>query len=66
MMDAALELAHRLAGDAWVQLDGCIIIAVENSAFTDSRESTIMVKTPRIVPKGINMHSMQATTNTNQ
>src|SRR6266540_4416413 len=44
----------------------CASAAVKNSAFTDSRERTIIVKTPRIVPKGIKRHSMQAITNANQ
>jgi hypothetical protein len=39
---------------------------IENSVFTDWRESTIIVNTPRIVPNGTKMHSMQATTNANQ
>jgi hypothetical protein len=36
--------------------------AVENNAFIDSRESAIIVKTPRIVPKGMKRHSTQAIT----
>ena len=38
----------------------------ENNALTDSRESTIIVKTPRIVPKGRKRHSMQAITRANE
>src|SRR5207249_9612463 len=34
----------------------------ENNAFTDSRESAIIVKTPRIVPKGMKRHSTHAIT----
>jgi hypothetical protein len=33
--------------------------------FTDSRSNTIIVNTPRTVPNGINMHSMQAITKQN-
>src|SRR5437762_6547105 len=39
---------------------------IENSVFTDWRASTIIVNTPRIVPNGTKMHSIQATTNANQ
>ena len=38
----------------------------ENNALTDSRESTIIVKTPRIVPKGRKRHSIQAITRANE
>src|SRR5438477_424619 len=38
----------------------------ENNVITDSRESTIIVNTPRIVPNGTKMHSIHATTNANQ
>ena len=41
------------------QHGGC---AVANNAFTDSRESVTIVKTPRIVPNGIKRHSTQAIT----
>ena len=40
--------------------------AVENNVFTDSRESAIIVKTPRIVPKGMKRHSIQAITSANE
>jgi hypothetical protein len=49
-----------------VEDSGRYSVAVENSAFTDSRESTIIVKTPRIVPKGMKRHSIQAITPTAQ
>src|SRR6266478_1368210 len=39
---------------------------IENNALTDSRESATIVKTPRIVPKGMKKHSTQATTNTEE
>src|SRR5438067_5555469 len=39
---------------------------LENNVFTASRDSTIIVNTPRIVPNGTKMHSIQATTNANQ
>ncbi|PYI59522.1 MAG: hypothetical protein DMC60_10125 [Verrucomicrobia bacterium] len=35
---------------------------VENNALADSRDSATIVNTPRIVPKGMKRHSMQATT----
>jgi hypothetical protein len=38
----------------------------ENNVFTDSRESTMIVNTPRIVPNGTKRHSIQPTTNANQ
>jgi len=41
---------------------GIVASAAENNAFTDSRESAINVKTPRIVPKGTKRHSMRAMT----
>jgi hypothetical protein len=34
----------------------------ENNVFTDSRESAIIVKTPRIVPNGMKRHSTHAIT----
>src|SRR5438034_1190453 len=40
--------------------------ALENNVFTDSRDSTMIVNTPRIVPNGTKMHSTHATTNANQ
>src|SRR5207248_7006960 len=39
---------------------------VENNALTDSRESATIVKSPRIVPKGMKKHSTQATTSTEE
>jgi hypothetical protein len=36
------------------------LAAIENNVFTDSRERTIIVNTPRIVPKGMKRHSMHA------
>src|SRR5438067_964860 len=60
------EQLHRLLlkkSKANSQHGGC---AVANNAFTDSRESATIVKTPRIVPKGMKRHSMQATTSTEE
>src|SRR4029077_8477593 len=42
-----------------IQAGGC---AVKNKVLTDSRESATIVNTPRIVPKGMKRHSIQATT----
>jgi len=36
-----------------------------NSVFTDSLDKTRIVKTPRIVPNGMKMHSTHAVTNAN-
>lgn len=41
-------------------------VAVENNPLTDSRERTTIVNTPRIVPKGMKTHSMQAITSANE
>jgi hypothetical protein len=41
---------------------GIVAGAAEKSAFTDSRERAMNVRTPRIVPKGTKRHSMQAVT----
>src|SRR5262249_11034852 len=38
----------------------------ENNAFTDSRESTTIVNTPRTVPNGTKKHWMQAITRANE
>jgi hypothetical protein len=59
------SIAHALKPKAEFQPDASTD-AVENNSLTDSRERTMIVNTPRIVPKGIKMHSMQATTNANQ
>ncbi len=37
-----------------------------NNAFTDSRERTTIVNTPRIVPNGMKRHSMHAMTRANE
>jgi hypothetical protein len=37
-----------------------------NNPLTDSRERTTIVNTPRIVPKGMKRHSMQAMTSANE
>src|SRR5439155_12571275 len=38
------------------------VYVAANNSFTDSRDSAIIVKTPRIVPKGMKRHSIQAIT----
>ncbi len=38
--------------DGWPDADG----AIPKASLTERRERTIMVKTPRIVPKGMNTH----------
>jgi len=45
---------------------GAYTVAVENNPRTDSLESTTIVNTPRIVPKGIKRDSMQDITRTNE
>ena len=45
---------------------GAATVAPENSFLTDWRESTTIVNTPRMVPKGIKRHSMQAITSANE
>src|SRR5947208_15076998 len=59
------EQLHRLLlkkSKANSQHGGC---AVANNAFTDSRESATIVKTPRIVPNGMKRHSRHAMTSAN-
>src|SRR5207249_9645969 len=59
----ACFISRSLGGvPASFQHGGC---AVANNAFTDSRESATIVKTPRIVPNGIKRHSTHAITSAN-
>jgi hypothetical protein len=56
----ALHKLHARQSPTFLYMD------CENNVFSDSRDSTIIVNTPRIAPNGTKMHSMHATTNANQ
>src|SRR6266567_2448224 len=64
-VDPSRPTALRKACKAEFQPGACAV-AVENNPRTDSRESTTIVKTPRIVPNGMKRHSMQAITKANE
>src|SRR4029453_19379059 len=54
-----LRIKSRVQPGAWT-------VADKNNPLTDSRERTMIVNTPRIVPKGMKRHSMQAITTANE
>ena len=60
--DEAVDISARLAKEK-ARYSSC---GVENNFLTDSRESTTIVNTPSIVPKGTKRHSMQAITSANE
>jgi hypothetical protein len=64
---AVTERIHRLLVETQIVVStGACAFAGENNPRTDSRERTTTVNTPRIVPKGMKRHSMQAITSANE
>jgi hypothetical protein len=65
LKDADIRFDKKADESRWLQFQTDVCVAA-NNAFTDSRESTMIVNTPRIVPKGMKRHSTHAIVNANQ